>query len=42
MFISLASCTTLKNTADGLKKINDTCPAKDERSLKNIFCKEPN
>ena len=30
----------MKEKTSGLKKINDTCPPKGERTLKNIFCKE--
>ena len=32
---------TVKEKTSGLKKINDTCPPKGERTLKDIFCKEP-
>ena len=41
MVMSVAACSTVKNTAGGIKKINDTCPPKEERTLKHIFCKEP-
>jgi len=35
---TFTSCTTIKDTT---KNINATCPPKDERTLKNILCKEP-
>ena len=40
LFISVTSCTTVKEKASSLKKIGDTCPPIDERSIKDIFCKE--
>ena len=44
MFILLAtitSCATVKEKTGGLKGMTDTCPPKEERTLKNIICKEP-
>ena len=44
MFIILASCSTIKEKAGDIKEIGNIgkeCPPKDERTLKNIFCKEP-
>jgi hypothetical protein len=40
VFLSLASCASVKEKASGLKKIGDTCPPKSERTLKDILCKE--
>ena len=40
LLASISSCASVKDKASGLKKIGDTCPPKDERTLKNIFCKE--
>tara|TARA_B100002052_G_C15842057_1_gene580609 strand:+ start:866 stop:1030 length:165 start_codon:yes stop_codon:yes gene_type:complete len=43
MFISLASCGTVKDKASGIKEmgsIGKTCPPKGERTLKHIFCQE--
>ena len=43
MFISLASCTTVKEKASGIKEmgnIGKNCPPKEERTLKHIFCKK--
>ena len=43
-FILLASCSTVKEKAGGMKEmgsIGKKCPPKDERTLKHIFCKEP-
>ena len=42
-FVILASCSTVKEKASGLKeigKITKECPPKEERTLKHIFCKE--
>tara|TARA_B100001540_G_scaffold243425_1_gene218426 strand:+ start:372 stop:536 length:165 start_codon:yes stop_codon:yes gene_type:complete len=42
-FAILASCSTVKEKASGLKeigKITKECPPKEERTLKHIFCKE--
>jgi len=41
VLISFAGCETVKEKAGGLKKIGETCPPKEERTLKNILCKEP-
>ena len=41
MLLSITACSTVKDTASGIKKIGDTCPPQGERSLKNILCKEP-
>ena len=38
--VSLASCSSIKDGTSGIKKMNDTCPPQDERTLKHIFCKE--
>ena len=38
---SIAACATVKEKASGLKGITDTCPPKDERTVKDILCKEP-
>ena len=40
LLVSITSCATVKEKASSLKKIGDTCPPKNERTLKNIFCKE--
>ena len=43
LFISLASCATVKEKTSGMKEmgnIGKECPPKDERTLKHIFCKE--
>ena len=43
IFISLTSCSTIKEKASGVKEmgnIGKTCPPKDERTLKHIFCRE--
>ncbi len=40
VLISLASCASVKEKAGGLKKIGDTCPPKDERTIKDILCRE--
>ena len=43
ILITLASCSTVKEKASGLKeigKITKECPPKEERTLKHIFCKE--
>ena len=41
LLTSISACGTVKKTSSGIKKINDTCPPKEERTLKHIFCKEP-
>jgi len=41
LLISISACATVKEKASGLKNINDTCPPKSERTLKDILCKEP-
>ena len=41
VLIGLTACSAVKEKTSGLKKINDTCPPKGERTLKDIFCKEP-
>ena len=44
IFITLASCTTVKEKTSGIKEmgsIGKECPPKEERTLKHIFCKEP-
>jgi hypothetical protein len=41
LLVSITSCASVKDKASGLKKIGDTCPPKDERTLKDILCKEP-
>ena len=40
ILVGVTSCTTVKEKASTLKKIGDTCPPKNERTLKDIFCKE--
>ena len=40
LLTSVGACGAIKNTTSGIKKINDTCPPKNERTIKNIFCKE--
>ena len=45
VLITLASCSTVKEKTGSLKEmgnIGKECPPKDERTLKHIFCKEPN
>ena len=41
LLISITACSSVKEKASGIKKIGDTCPPQSERSLKDIFCKEP-
>ena len=41
LLISITACSSVKENVSGLKKIGDTCPPQSERSLKDIFCKEP-
>ena len=44
VFIALASCASVKEKTGGLKEVGSfgkECPAKEERTLKHIFCKEP-
>jgi len=40
LLASITSCASIKDKASGLKKIDETCPPKSERTLKNILCKE--
>ena len=40
--LSLTSCTQFKENASGsLKKIGGVCPPSDERTFKDILCREP-
>ena len=41
LFLTISACATVKEKTSGFKNINDTCPPKSERTLKNILCKEP-
>ena len=41
LLLSITACSTVKEKASGIKKIGDTCPPQSERTLKDIFCKEP-
>ena len=41
VLISFTACETVKEKAGSIKKIGDTCPPKEERTLKDILCKEP-
>jgi hypothetical protein len=41
LLLSITACATVKEKASGFQGITDTCPPKDERTLKNILCKEP-
>ena len=38
--ICLSGCESIKQKTGDLKKPGDTCPPKEERTLKDIFCKE--
>ena len=38
--LSLGACATVKEKTGGLKGMTDTCPPKEERTLKNILCQE--
>ena len=40
--LSIGACATVKEKTDGisLKGMTDTCPPKEERTLKNILCQE--
>tara|TARA_B110000037_G_scaffold205569_1_gene250610 strand:- start:488 stop:643 length:156 start_codon:yes stop_codon:yes gene_type:complete len=40
LLLSITACSTVKEGANGIKKIGDTCPPKSERTLKDILCKE--
>ena len=40
LLLSITACSTVKETASGIKKIGATCPPKSERTLKNILCQE--
>ena len=42
LLLSIAACATVKEKTDGisLKGMTDTCPPKEERTLKNILCQE--
>ena len=39
--ISLSSCESIKGNTGNFKKPGDICPPQEERTLKDIFCKEP-
>ena len=41
LLISITACATIKEKASGFKGITDTCPPKEERTIKNLLCKEP-
>ena len=41
LFLSVAACSTVKEKTGGLKKIGGTCPPQEERTITDIFCKEP-
>ena len=41
LLFSISACATVKEKASGFKGITDTCPPKDERTIKNLLCKEP-
>ncbi len=41
ILISFTGCESIKQKTGNLKKPGDTCPPKEERTLKDIFCKEP-
>jgi hypothetical protein len=41
LLTSIAACGSIKDKTSGIKKMNDTCPPKAERTVKHIFCKEP-
>ena len=38
--LSLGACESVKEKTGGLKGMTDTCPPKEERTLKNILCTE--
>ena len=40
LVLSITACATVKEKASGFKGITDTCPPKNERTLKDILCKE--
>tara|TARA_B100001057_G_scaffold491988_1_gene583418 strand:- start:1013 stop:1168 length:156 start_codon:yes stop_codon:yes gene_type:complete len=40
ILITLSGCETIKQKTGDLKKPLDICPPKDERTLKDIFCRE--
>ena len=40
LILSMTACATVKEKTSGFKNINDTCPPKSERTLKDILCKE--
>ena len=37
MVMSVAACSTVKKTAGGIKKINDTCPPKEAKNFETHF-----
>ena len=41
LLISITACATVKEKTSGFQGVTDTCPPKEERTLKNILCKEP-
>ena len=41
LLLSVAACASVKEKVSGIGKISDTCPPKEERTLKDILCKEP-
>jgi hypothetical protein len=40
LLLSISACATVKEKTSGFQGITDTCPPKEERTLKNILCKE--
>ena len=40
LLLSITACATVKEKTSGFKGVTDTCPPKDERTLKDILCKE--
>ncbi len=38
--VFLVGCEAVKQKTENFKKPGDTCPPKEERTLKDIFCKE--
>jgi hypothetical protein len=40
LLLSVAACASVKDKAGGFGKIGETCPPKDERTLKDILCTE--
>ena len=44
ILLSLTSCETVKEKSSGVTEMGNifkSCPPKEERTLKHIFCKEP-